>query len=101
MSQASFVGARRPPPVKVHPQRPAVPPARLTAPTTKSTRDHRARRLSAARVHAQSGSRIRETAPRLAFGIELVRAVLLLAGSVLAVLVALPVLLELAAAPFH
>jgi hypothetical protein len=101
MSQTSIVGARHPPRVIVRRRRPAVPPARLTAPITKSTSDRRARRPSAVRVHAHSGSGIRETAPGLALGIELVRAVLLLAAAILAVLVALPVLLQLAAASFQ
>jgi hypothetical protein len=101
MSLVNFAVARRPPRVKVHPRRPAVPPARLAWPNTRRTSDRRARRLSTVRVRVRSNSRIRDMSPRLPLGIELVRAVLLLAVAVLAVVVALPALLDFAATPLH
>lgn len=101
MPHMSLVDARRRPRGNVHVRRRAVPPARLAALNTRPTRNQRARRLSAVRAHVQSNPRIRDRASRSALGIELVRAMLLLAGAVVAVLVALPILLEFAAAPFR
>ena len=99
MTHVRLAGARRPRRVKVQRGRQTVSPARLVALNTKPVRFLRARRLSA--VHAQPRSRIRYSGHRLPLGIELVRIVLLFAGAFLAVLVALPVLLEFAAAPFR
>jgi hypothetical protein len=96
MSQIRSVGARRPSRVIVHHRRPTLPPARLTALGPKP-RDRRARSRSGGRVFAGSGSQFGKVAPRSALRIEVVRAVVLVAGAVLAVLFALPVLLERAA----
>jgi hypothetical protein len=51
----------------------------------------------------QDRSRLRlpDTGHRLPLGIELLRAVVLLAAAILAVLVVLPTLLEFAASPFR
>lgn len=95
------VGARRPSRVKVQPRRPAVPAARLAALNTRPKRVQRARRLSAVRIQDRSRLRFPDTGHWLPLGIEVLRAVLLLAAAILAVFVALPALLEFAAAPFR
>ncbi len=95
------VGARRPSRLNVHPRRPAVPAARLAALNTRPMRVRRARRLSAVRMQDRSRLRLPDSGHRLPLGIELLRAVVLVAAAILAVLVVLPTLLELAAAQFR
>ena len=92
------VGARRPSRLNVQPRRPAVPAARLAALNTRPMSVHRARRLSAVRMQDRSRLRLSDTGHQLPLGIELLRAVVLLAAAILAVLIVLPTLLEFAAA---
>lgn len=101
MPPVSSAGTRRPPRVKTHRPRPAVPRARLTWLNARATRDRRVRRLSAARIGARSRVRIRGMDHRLPLGIELFRATMFVALAVLAITLILPALLELAAAPFR
>lgn len=94
-SQVRSSGARRLARAKVEPRRPAIPPARLAALDTRPVRIRRARRLAAVRISDPSSRlRTRETGHRLSLGIELLRAVVLVAGAIVAVLVLLPELLE-------
>jgi hypothetical protein len=101
LSLVNAEGAHRPPRVGIRRRRPAVPPARLTWLNARAVRNRRARRLSAVSVRVRTSSRTRDTGHRLPLGIELVRVFVLLALTVFGVTVALPALLELAAAPFH
>ena len=98
MSRVDPAGARRPSRVKVRPGRPAVAPARLVAFDSRPMRIRRARRLSAVRMRDQSSLRIHNTGHQWPLRIELLRAVFLIAGTILAVLVVLPSLLEFAGA---
>jgi len=101
MSHVSVTGARRPRRINVpRRRRPAVSRAQRTLPSTRSMRGFRARRASTVGNHIPA-SRIRAVGPQLPLRIDVVRTVLLLAGALLAVLVALPALLESAAAPFN
>ena len=99
MSQTRFVHAHRPPRAIARSRRQAVRFARQAAPA-RQTPSRRAGRSSPGRVDVGSRSVLHQTVPRQELEFELIRAVVLLAGSILAVLVALPVVLELAAAPF-
>jgi len=101
MAPSRPVRAGRPSRVVVHHhRRPAVPPTRPIV-LNPRRRDRRTRGRSAGAVLARSGARVREMAPRPALGIEVVRAILEVTAVVLALLVALPALLELAAARLH
>lgn len=101
MSLANAARARRPPRVRVRPRRPAVPPARLTRLNAKPLRISRARRLSAVSQRVRTRPRMRALSHSLPLGLEVVRVLILLGLTVLGVIVALPALLEFAAAPFH
>jgi len=101
MSRVGLAGARRRSRVRVRPRRPAIPPARLAALNTRSMRARRSRRLSALLSLDPSRLRVTHTGHRLPLGIELLRAVVGVACAILAVLVALPALIEVAAAPFR
>jgi hypothetical protein len=101
VSLVNAEGAHRPPRVRVRRRRLAVPSARPARLNAKPMRELRARRLSAVSIRVRSRSRIRGSGNRLPLGIELVRVLILLALAIFAVIVALPALLEFAAAPFH
>jgi hypothetical protein len=101
LSLVNVAGARRPPRVRIRRRRPAVPAARLTRLNAKPTRELRTRRLSAVSIRVRSRSRIGGSGNRLPLGMELVRVLILLTLAIFAVIVALPALLEWAAAPFH
>lgn len=92
---------RRPPRVETYLRRPAVARARLTGLNSRASRDQRAGRLAAARIDARSRVRLRAAGHRLPVGMELVRVAMLVALATLAIVHALPALLELAAAPFR
>jgi len=98
MSRVDSAGARRPSRVKVRPGRPAVPAARLAAFDARPMRIRRTSRLSAVRIRDQPPLRVHDTGHHWPLGIELLRAVLLIAGAILAVLVVLPAVLEFASA---
>ena len=90
--------ARRPSRAVVQRRRRAVPPARLAALTTRPVRACRARRMSAVRIQDEPRLTIHHASGGLPIRVELLRDAVLLAGAILAVLVALPVLLEVASA---
>ena len=101
MSHVSVTGGGRPSRIKSHRlRRPAVSPTRLSGLKKRTARGHRTHTPLAVRVHVQS-SRSRAAAARLPLWVDVIRIVLLLAATVLAVLVILPALLEYANAPFR
>ena len=101
MPLVSSSGTRRPSRVKTQRRRSVVPPARPTWLNPRATRDRRARRLAAAGIGVRSRVRIRDTGHQLSLEIELVRATLLVALTVLSITLVLPALLQLAAAAFR